>query len=359
MKKKRIISIAVVAAIVAVTILKLASNKQTLNQRAELAIQQQIYAEIPVKTHSVKKESVHRNFKQSGTFAPLQDLKLTAQSQGQIVNLYVKKSQFVSKGTLLASIDNSGLTSQLATAKASLEKAQQDAQRMKNALASGGVTQQQVENVDLQVSNAQTVVMQLEQQSANYQITAPVSGVVNDIYAEAGSFVSPGTPIIQLVDITKVILNIGVNQEMIPNWKMGQKVKVMTEVYPGSVFEGRVETINVQADASQKIDIGISVENNLDKPIFAGMFGRVELSDEKQKEEKTSMLIPRAAIVGSIQDAKVYLVNANNTVALRSITTGRTFDNNVEVLSGLTELEQIVTAGQINLEEGKKVIIKN
>jgi len=186
----------------------------------------------------------------------------------------VKKSQFVTKGTLLVTIDDSGLASQMNTAEATLGKAKLDAQRMKNALASGGVTQQQVEGAELQVKYAQTNVLQLQQMMANYQIVAPVSGVINKIFAEQGSFASPGAPIIQLVDITKLILDISIDQEMIPLTflKMGQKVKVTTDVYPEVVFDGTIETVNVNADASQKIDIGISVENTEEHPIIGGIF---------------------------------------------------------------------------------------
>jgi len=110
---------------------------------------------------------------------------------------------------------------------------------------------------------------------------------------------------------------------------------------------------------SQKIDIGISVENTEEHPIIGGIFGRAEFIHNKENTDISVLAIPRLAIIGSIQDAKVYVVKADSTVALRTIIVGRTLENNVEVVSGLTEGEEVVTAGQINLEEGTKVIVKN
>ena len=360
MKYKKLIVIVIVIAVIGLIIIKLVSNKHTIDQRVETAIQQQVFDVIPVKTYSVKHDTLSNRLIQSGTFSPQQDLMLSAQSQGLIKTLHVKKSQFVTKGTLLVTIDDSGLASQMNTAEATLGKAKLDAQRMKNALASGGVTQQQVEGAELQVKYAQTNVLQLQQMMANYQIVAPVSGVINKIFAEQGSFASPGAPIIQLVDITKLILDISIDQEMIPTFlKMGQKVKVTTDVYPEVVFDGTIETVNVNADASQKIDIGISVENTEEHPIIGGIFGRAEFIHNKENTDISVLAIPRLAIIGSIQDAKVYVVKADSTVTLRTIIVGRTLENNVEVVSGLTEGEEVVTAGQINLEEGTKVIVKN
>jgi len=361
MKKstKNIIAIVVVAAIVSLFITKLVANKYTIDQRAENAIQQQIFDIVPVKTSTVKKVALTDQISQTGIFVPQQDLKLTAQAQGQIKSMNVKKTQFISKGTLLATIDNTALTSQLSTAKAAFDKAQQDAQRMKNALASGGVTQQQVENAALQVQNTRTTLSQLEQQAANYKIVAPISGVVNEIFAEEGSFVAPGTSVLDIVDITNLILTVSMNPEMLPKLKIGQKVEVTTKVYPNLVFDGKIETVNVKADASQKIEVGIKVANTKEHPILGGMFGRAEIIPDSTTPEVEILAIPRSTLIGSIQDANVYVVNANNTVTLRTIAVGKSIDNNIEVLSGLGEGEQVVTAGQINLEEGKKVIIKN
>ena len=361
MKKsaKNIITVLAVTAIVGLIIVRLVANKHTIDKRTENAIQQQIFDIIPVKTYIVKKISLSSQMSQSGTFAPQQELKLMAQAQGQIKTLLVKKAQFVYKGTLLATSDNTALVSQLSTSRAALAKAQQDAQRMKNALASGGVTQQQVENAELQVQNAQTTLKQLEQQSANYKIIAPINGVVNDVFAEQGSFVSPGTPIMEIVDISEVILTISMNQEMLPKIKPGQKVKVRSEVYPDFVFDGKIETINAKTDASQKIEVGILVPNSQEHPIIAGMFGQAEIKSDPGDSGNAILAIPRAALVGSIQNAKVYVVTADSTVTLRSIVAGQLLDNNIEVVSGLKEGEQVVTAGQFNLEEGKKITIKN
>lgn len=360
MKYKKLITIASVIIVIGLIVIKLVYNKHTLDKRVETAIQQQIFHVIPVSTCTVKYDTLSNRLIQSGTFTPRQDLMLSAQAQGVIKTLHVKKSQFVTKGTLLVTIDNSGMESQLNTAEATLANARLDAERMRNALVTGGVTEQQVEGAELQVKYAQTNVLQLQQMMANYKIIAPVSGVVNNIFAEQGGFASPGSPIIQLVDITKLNLGISVDQEMIPTFlKMGQKVKVTTDVYPGVVFDGLIETVNVNADAAQKMDIGISVANTEAHPLLGGMFGRAEFMFDKKYTDISVLAIPRVAIIGSIQDPKVYVVNPDSTVAVRSILVGRTLGNNVEVVSGLTEGEQVVTAGQINLEEGTKVIVKN
>ncbi len=360
MKKKNIILVAVTIAIIATLGFKLASNKKTVEQRAENAIAAQQFDVIPVKTATVKPHKIGGALQQTGTFAAQQELKLAAQSQGQITRLLVKKTQMVQKGALLAVIDNSSLSSQLTTAEAALEKAQTDAQRMENALASGGVSQQQVEDAKLRVQNAQTQIAQLQQQGRNYRVIAPMSGIVNNIFVEQGSFVATGGPILEIVDITKVNLTVRVDQKDLADIHLGKKVTVTSEVYPGKVFPGKVETVNVKTDLSQKVEVGVSVQNSRETPLLVGMSGHAVFVPDQNRSEETALLIPRSAISGSIQDAKIWVVNtADNTVSQKQVTIGRTFDNEVEVLQGLVEGESVVTAGQINLEPGKKVVVKN
>lgn len=359
MKNKKVITYSATAAVVLLIVGKLALNKGTIVERAEAAVKSQIYDAIPVKTALAKEIVLNNLIVQSGTFVPQQDLKLMAQSQGQVKSMLVKKTQIIRKGTLLATIDNSSMSSQLATAHASLDKAKQDAQRFRNALQSGGVTQQQVEDAELRVKNAQTQVMQIMQQMDNYKIVAPVSGIINDIYVEAGSFVSPGTAMIEIVDITKVNLKVRLNQEDLPNIKLGQKVIVTTDVYPGKVFHGVIDNVNVKADASQKIEVQVSVPNSEQTPIISGMYGHAEFMADNKSKTETLLTVPREAIVGSTQDAKVFVQMADSTVMLKAIHTGRIINDDVEVLKGLTANEQVVTAGQVNLENGKKVTVKN
>jgi hypothetical protein len=85
------------------------------------------------------------------------------------------------------------------------------------------------------------------------------------------------------------------------------------------------------------------------------MFGRATF---ELPAAETSLVIPRAALLGSIEKAQVYVVSGDS-VMLRAIIIGRLFSNNVEVLNGINEGEKVVASGQINLTEGAKVTILN
>lgn len=358
MKKKNLLL--TIIAVVTITILafKLISNKNTINAKATKAIADQIYDEIPVKVAAVLLKDVSSKLSESGTFQAIQELTLAAQSQGQITKLLVQKTQFVRKGTLLAVMDNSSLQSQIEAAQSAFAQAKEDAQRYNNALKAGGVSKQQVEEAQLRVQTTGSQLASLKQQSRNSQITAPMDGVINEIYVEAGSIVSSGAALIEIVDITKVSLTVRLDQKSLPELKQGQKVNVTTDVYPNKVFNGIVTTVNVKTDLSQKIEVGITIPNEEKTPLLSGMYGHAEFINDKKQTVSMNLLIPRESIIGSVQDAKVFVVNQDSTVTVRTIQTGNIIDNEVVVLAGLTKDQLVVTAGQINLENGTKVTVK-
>lgn len=360
MKKntKIIIATTIALVLIALVAVKLMSNKKAMATKTDNALQSEQFDVIPVKAATVSKQNIENQLKQSGVFAARQELKLSAEAQGQIVKMYVKKGDIVRNGQMIASIDNASLQSQLSTAYAQLAKAQKDAERYANAEKAGGVSTMQAEEYQLKVQTALTNIASYKQQLSNYQIKAPMSGVVNEIFAEQGSFVTLGKEIIDLVDLSTMNLIIDLEQgELIKNIKIGKNVSVTTDVYGDKVFAGQVKGVNVKSDALQKFEVEISVANSREIPILSGMYGYAAF--DSTTNNPLALTIPRAALIGSVKNAQVFVINSNNTVTVKAITLGRSLGNDVEVTHGLNEGEKVVVSGQINLAEGRKVSINN
>lgn len=203
---KIIIAAITTIAIVGLIVVKLMSNKEKMAEKTDAALQNEQFDVIPVKAATVTKQNIENQLKQSGVFAARQELKLSAEAQGQIVKMFVKKGDNIRKGQMIASIDDAAVRSQLSTAYAQLEKAKKDAERHANAEKAGGVSTLQAEEYQLKVQAILTDIASIKQQLSNYQITAPMPGVVNEIFAEQGSFVSVGKEIIDLVDLSTMNL---------------------------------------------------------------------------------------------------------------------------------------------------------
>lgn len=329
----------------------LSKNKEIIDEKAQQT--ETVIAQIPVNTVPVTTQVVEDKLNLIGNFEAQKELKVIAETQGRITSLQIKEGQYVSRGAVIARLNDATMQSQLTTAKASLAKAQKDVQRYENLLEVGAISQTQYEEVKLGMQNQQTNVTSIQQQLQYATVKAPMSGVVKEVMLVEGSFASPGTEIAIIVDINTLKMMVNVDEMDIVKIKTGQVVKIQTEVYPDVVFTGRVSQIGVQADASKKYQVAIDLSNNKQHPLKAGMYGEVVIPSAN-KQPKEVITIPRKSIVGSLKEPKVYLSKGGKAV-LTNIEIGESIDEMVVVLNGLTIEDQVITTGQINLENGRQI----
>lgn len=350
-----IIAIGLIVAFGTFTAFKLQQNKEVIAVKAEESKEKEIIA-IPIKTALVTKNKIDNTLQVTGEFEARQELTLVAESQGRIVRLKVKEGDYIRKGQQIAKLDDSALQSQLSMAQAAYQKALKDVERYSNLEKVGAISKLQLEEVQLGLKNAEANVASVRQQMQFSGITAPMSGIVNQRFVEQGSFVLPGNPVVEIVDISRLKMVVKVPETEVVKLKRGQKVSIQTDVYPETTFKGKVSVIGVKADQAKKYEVEIAINNKKSNPLKAGMYGMVQFEDTKAKE---SLFIPRTAIIGSLKDAKVYTIDSSKMAHLKSISTGEVIEDEVEVLTGLTENEEVVTIGQINLTEGKLTKVLN
>ncbi|MCO5247519.1 MAG: efflux RND transporter periplasmic adaptor subunit [Chitinophagales bacterium] len=350
---KKILSIVALVAFVIYASFTLVKNKKAIEKNTKEALNIEKYNYIPVKVYKVTDELNTQTIEELGSFQARQELTVTSTANGRLMSLNVREGQYVSKGTLIAQIESSALSSQLATAQAALANAKKDLERVENANKVGATTKMQIEQAQLQIENINSNIAAINEQMKFYRVTAPMSGYVNKMMIEPGSFMMAGTPILEMVDISTVKLVVKVDEKWMPLLKLGQTVNVKTEVYPDKDMTGKISRIGVKADASKKYEIEIDLPNNANQ-LKAGMYARATFSN---LDTIDAMYIPRSAIVGSVKDAQVYIVNADSTVSLIPVTVGDYQGNNIEIKSGLQQDNQVVVMGQINLKDGEKVAV--
>ncbi len=333
----------------------LKKNKDTINENTEKALNIERYDYIPVIVHEVTHESSETTVEEIGDFQARQSLTVSATASGRLISLHVREGQYISKGAVIGQIEHSALSSQLETTKAALLQAKKDLERIRNAHSVGATTKMQIEQAQLQVENIQSSIDGLQEQIKFYTITSPMPAYVSKVLLEQGSYAMPGTPVVDLVDIGTVKMVVKVNESIVPLLKIGKSVPVRADVFPNKVFDGKISRIAVSADASKRFEVEIDLPNSGNQ-LKAGMYGKVLFEN---LAESDMVYIPRSAIAGSLNDAKVYTVSRDSTVKITPVKTGSYHGNYIEISEGLQTGDQVVVMGQINLREGAKVSIVN
>ncbi|WP_114784335.1 efflux RND transporter periplasmic adaptor subunit [Botryobacter ruber] len=351
---KKLIYILVVVVVLGAVGFKLMSNKEQMAANAAVADIKS--TAIPVAVTEVESAKLDKSFTAQGNFAPIQSLTLLSETQGQIQKVLKRKGDKVRAGELLVQVESNTAAADLATAQTNAEKAKRDLARFENLAEGDAITKRQLEDVRLQAKSTEGQLVAARQRLNKTRITAPISGEVNEIYVEVGSFLNPGTKLYDIVNVDKLKLKVKASESEVLLIEKGQKVKVKADAGAGQEYEGVVTAIAAQADPTLKFDVEIEVQNAANNNLRAGMYGTAFFDVADQRD---ALLLPREAIVGSIQNPSVYVVK-DNVASLRKVRVGVVTQHQVEILDGVQPGEQIVRSGQINLRDGMKVtLLKN
>jgi RND family efflux transporter MFP subunit len=351
--KRILITVFVVGAAVAAAAFILKSNKEKMQEQTELA--KKVNSTIPVQVESVKEESIGGTFTATGSFEPARQIVVVTELAGKAISLPVKEGQFVSKGQLLARIEYATHEADLRSAEANLQKLSTDKERYQRLVASGGVTQAQLDEVNLAYVNAESRVVSAKKRLADSYIRAPFAGYVNKRFVEEGAYLNAAKEVFEIVETSRLKMAVNVSESQVLSVSQADRITVQADVYPGTEYKATLNFIGAKADANLNFPVELQIENVKDKPLRSGMYGRATFH---LLESRPSLVIPRSALLGSAEDARVYVVN-DGAVELKEFVAGRTFSNSIEVVSGLEKGAKVVINGQINLSPGAKVTVLN
>jgi len=350
--KRNLIIILVILALAGACTATLLYNKKKIDEKAQLDGNLKT---IPVFVTALKMNPMSGDFTVNGSFFAIHEMTLSSEGQGKVVSLLFNTGDFVKQGQIMARLDDEVLLSQYSLAQAAYEKAKADLHKYEGLLKDDAVSSQQVEDARLFLKKSESDVVSLKKQLDNATIKAPIQGTIVKRMIETGSLLMPGSPVAEIVDISrlKFIANVAESEAVLVH--QGQKVNIASTLYPGITYQGKVVSVGVKADEARRFPVEIELVNDLSHPLKAGMFGTASFGIGM---ERNCLTIPRQSIIGSIKEPRVYVVEGNKAV-IKDIRIGSADDQQVEVLAGLKEGELIVTSGQINLDQNSLVTIVN
>lgn len=349
MKTKIIIMSIVTVLLLAVTF-KLKSNKRTVEENI---YRPDLEKKVLVEAHTVALKNFDKSLSYTGTFAAYREVMLTPQIHGEVESVYFSEGDQVSQGKTLVQINDDLLQAQYMAADASYETAKRNLERHENAAGSGGVSKLQLDNFTLSLKSAESELKQLIKQIELSKILAPFTGTITLRDVEPGSVVG-GSPVARITDLTQLKLEISVPEKEINLFKENEAAKITTDIYPAEAFAGKIEYVADRADLAHNYTVRILVRNSDPSTrLKAGMYGTVILSKDISED---AILIPRSALLGSAKNPEVFVIE-NGKAVLKTIQTGHTNNESVEVLKGLTVGDVVVTSGHINLTSGSNVTV--
>jgi len=348
---KKLTVIAVLTLIFVGIVAVLFNNRSKLQANPET----NIIDSYPVTTEKVLTKEFSNTLELVGTIFAYNDVAIVSESEGKVTGIYAKVGDYKTKGSLLIQLDGELKLAAFKTAEVNFEKAKKDYERFEALLKEKSITISRLELAKLELQDAESKYIFAKREYSDTKITAPISGVVTSRLVDEGDYVNKANVVANIADISTLKVKLNVAEKDAFKLKVNDKVIVTTDVYPGIKFEGKIESISPQGDAAHTYPVEISLVNSKNNPLKAGMFGKVSFTSI---DGGNYIVIPREALVGSVKDAKVFVVE-NGIAKERNTLIGSTYDTMLQVLSGLSTGEVVIVNGQSNIKDNDKVTIQN
>jgi HlyD family secretion protein len=278
----------------------------------------------------------------------LTDVQSDQQQLDAAQKLLESRQQLFKEGALARKQVDEALVA-YASAKAQLESAQEHLR----ALQSVG-KQEQVNTARAQVESAQAQLKSAETQVVYSEIRSPISGVVADRPLFAGEMATPGTPLMTVVDISRVVARANVPQHQALAVKVGNPATIkMTDA--SLAVPGKVTVVSPATDpASTTLQVWVAADNPGER-LKPGASARVTIMVETIKD---AIVVPASAILpGEEGGTAVATVSASNTAHFKKVEVGVREGDKVQLLSGASPGDQVISVGGIGLEDKAKVRI--
>lgn len=322
-------------------------------------------APLTVETAAVVEQPMPEHLVLTGTLRASQESEVAGDAAGKVTATYVERGQRVKRGDTLAildargaSISASAATAQSQLAKAQLEQAQRECERVQALKATGAISQAEYDRVTSQCQATQwsAAAAQAQQESArkivgDSVIRAPFEGIVGERYVNVGQYVAPNTPIVSLYTPDPLRLELTVPEANIGGVKTDQRVAFSVSAFPDTTFEGVVKFISPNVRPTTRDLVIEAFCANPDLKLRPGMFAVARL----EMAQKPLPAIPSAAIVTEGGVSRAFAI-VDKRVQERIIQTGGAREGKTAVLAGLAVGEAVVVSPGPDVRDGAPVL---
>ncbi|SFF11518.1 efflux RND transporter periplasmic adaptor subunit [Flavobacterium xueshanense] len=328
---------------------------------------------IAVKVSGISSDDNSPFVTASGKIEAENSANLSTRIMGYVTKIHVQVGQKVGAGQLLVSINNTDLQAKKAQVDASIHQAnagynnaKKDYDRFVNLFKQQSASQKELDDITARyemakagLEGARQMRNEILAQFSYSNITAPFSGVVTKAFVKEGDMANPGMPLVSLEGASKLQVTAMVSENDIVSIKKGMPVNVLVKssnvTLTGKVSEVSISAANTGGQYLVKVNL-----DKTDASVLSGMFVNVQfpVANKTQTVETNRILVPENALVKQGQLSGIYTIATGNIAILRWLRTGKTFGNQVEVLSGLSANEQYIVSADGKLYNGALVRVQ-
>jgi membrane fusion protein (multidrug efflux system) len=321
-----------------------------------------------------------------GTMVAIEGVEVAPQLGGTVMEYFFDSGQDVKQGEKLVQIDISVEEADLVSAKATLLEAELDRERKQSLVKKEAVSQAILDAAIAKRDSAAASVERIEALIAQKTITAPFTGTLGLRRVEKGQYVSPGQALVWLQALDPIWVDFPVPESEVSKFKIGSKIELTVDTYPGEVFKGEVSALDARLSQDARTLMVRGTLPNADHKLLPGMFANTAVLAGEPRELVT---VPRTALTYSLYGDSVWVVKEGSaeksapataateqsgaaiaadapeegpkqlTAERRFVRVGQVEEGRIAILDGIEAGEQVITSGQLKLQPGAAIKVNN
>jgi len=317
---------------------------------------------ISVTAAVAKSEAVPNLLSAVGDLAAVHQVNVTSDVSGRITDIMFTAGARVKQGTPLVQLYDAPDQGDLANYKAQATVAELSLDRAKQLASRQFGPQATVDQAQATFDQANAMIAKTEALIAQKLVRAPFDGELGVRKVEVGQYLTAGTQIVSLTDLSELYANFTVTEKDSGSLKVGQTVRINVDAYPGRTFEGKITTIEPQISTdTRNIRVQATIPNpdNILKP---GMFATTTVV---LPDKPPVITVPETAVDYTLYGDAVFVINEKNgddgktslTADRTYVQTGDRINGRAVILKGLKDGDRVVALGQIKMQSGAAVAI--
>jgi multidrug efflux system membrane fusion protein len=297
-----------------------------------------------------------------GELAAVHQVNVTSDVSGRITEILFTAGSTVKAATPLVQLFDGPEQGDLASFKAQATVSQLSLDRAKQLAARQFGPQTTVEQAQAAYDQANAGIAKTQAIISQKLVRAPFDGELGVRHVEVGQFLTAGTQIVSLTDLSELYANFTVTEKDSGNLKVGQTVRVLVDAYPGRTFEGTITAIEPQISSdTRNIRVQATIANP-DHILKPGMFATTTVV---LPDKPPVVTVPETAVDYTLYGDSVFLITEKKeddgktslTSVRTFVRTGNRVNGRAEILSGLKPGDRVVAVGQLKLQSGAAVAI--
>jgi membrane fusion protein, multidrug efflux system len=297
-----------------------------------------------------------------GDLAAVHQVNVTSDVSGRITDIMFTAGSTVTAGSPLVQLfdapdqgDLANFKAQAVVGQLSLDRAKQLAARQFGPQATVDTAQAAYDQATAGIAKTQALISQK-------LVRAPFDGMLGVRHVEVGQFLTAGTMIVTLTDLSSIYANFTVTEKESATLKDGQTVRVVVDAYPGKVFEGKITTVEPQINTDTR---NIRVQATIDNPDHILKPGMFTTTTVVLPDKAPVVTVPETAVDYTLYGDSVFVLTdkkaddgTTSLTAVRTfVRTGDRVNGRAVILSGLKPGDRVVAVGQLKLQSGFPVAI--